>query len=381
MLSCVETERVLAVLEETLDKMKFLGSITPDILAHREELSQSAGDEVSRIIQEQRHLEKRYEELISERGALKGLSNKMKYKKNQKDIQDVSRKLRESTKKLCRSLKDNPDVGGNLLKIQKDRNNVEDLLRTVFRELAEKSTFDKLLATVDEDKKCEQDRENLVLLEKETTRAVQDLEKELEEEKYEHQEEVKRQNDLVETLKQKLSRMESTSAMQMEYRRAESMSKLASKQRTGNQVLKDHERKNSDLQFALDSGKTAHDVSSGYLSKKIEWVKKQTDEWNERFEKEKAAVEVQLAELKEKREQDHAKLIRFRKRADDERAEKAAIEAERLRQEDLERHNIAREKCEYHMANKLQDQWKVKQEAMKAAGGNKKKKKKKKKKK
>ena len=46
-------------------------SITPDVLQHRDELSQFVGDEISRIIQEQRQLEQRYEELIAQRGTLK----------------------------------------------------------------------------------------------------------------------------------------------------------------------------------------------------------------------------------------------------------------------------------------------------------------------
>ena len=35
-LSSIQTERVLAVLEESLDKLKFLGALTPDVLSHRE---------------------------------------------------------------------------------------------------------------------------------------------------------------------------------------------------------------------------------------------------------------------------------------------------------------------------------------------------------
>ena len=46
------------------------------------------------------------------------LANKFKYKENQREIQEVSRQLRESTKNLCRNLKDNPNISGNLLKIQ-----------------------------------------------------------------------------------------------------------------------------------------------------------------------------------------------------------------------------------------------------------------------
>ena len=111
-LSAIEAQRAIAVLEECLEKLAFLGSITPDVLAHRDELSQFVGDEISRIIEEQKRLEQKYEELIAQRGVLKGLSNKSKYKQNQVEIQDVSRALRESTKNLCRNLKDNPNISG-----------------------------------------------------------------------------------------------------------------------------------------------------------------------------------------------------------------------------------------------------------------------------
>ena len=51
--------------------LSWVGSITPDILGHREELSSLTGEEVSRAIVEQRVLEKRYEELIAVRSQLK----------------------------------------------------------------------------------------------------------------------------------------------------------------------------------------------------------------------------------------------------------------------------------------------------------------------
>ena len=58
-LSAIEAQRVIAVLEECTEKLVFLGSITPDVLAHCDELSQFVGDEISRIIEEQRQLERR----------------------------------------------------------------------------------------------------------------------------------------------------------------------------------------------------------------------------------------------------------------------------------------------------------------------------------
>lgn len=113
-LSPVEATRITAVLEEALAKLSFLSTMTPDILAHRDEVSALVGDEISRIITDQRSLELRYEALIEQRAGLKDLSSKNKYKELQREIQNVAYQLRESMKNLCRSLKENPDVGANL---------------------------------------------------------------------------------------------------------------------------------------------------------------------------------------------------------------------------------------------------------------------------
>ena len=102
-----------------------LCSVTPDLYQHRDELSRFIGDEITRAINEQRTLEKRYEELMTQRADLKapshnahahaaltmiacsqGLANKAKYKAVQEEIQDVSRALKESTNHLVRSLKE-----------------------------------------------------------------------------------------------------------------------------------------------------------------------------------------------------------------------------------------------------------------------------------
>ena len=76
-LTVIESARISSIIEEALEKLSFLASITPDVMAHRDELSQIVGDEITRIIQEQRGLELRYEELIAQRASLKALSNKV----------------------------------------------------------------------------------------------------------------------------------------------------------------------------------------------------------------------------------------------------------------------------------------------------------------
>ena len=101
-LMTIDAARISSIIEEALEKLSFLASITPDVLAHRDELSQIVGDEITRIIQEQRALESQYEDLVSQRNALKVQSNKAKVEENQTAIREVARALRESTKELTR---------------------------------------------------------------------------------------------------------------------------------------------------------------------------------------------------------------------------------------------------------------------------------------
>lgn len=218
-LSRVEAHRVSAILQETLEKLSFLETITPDVLQHRDELSQIVGDKISQIIQEQRDLEMKYETLVAERSQLKGLANKSKFKENQRQIQEVSRQLRESTKNLCRNLKSNPNVGGNLVKIQTERQALVDLLSRTIEELQDGS-FVTLVTRVTEDKRAQDKVHDVIQKEKEASNTVKRLDQgtdikshrnsvsliaiELTQAKAEHQREVVEQKEAIATLKENL---------------------------------------------------------------------------------------------------------------------------------------------------------------------------------
>ena len=209
-LGTIEAHRTEVILEEALEKLSFLGSITPDVLQHRDELSQFVGAEISRIIQEQRQLEKRYEELIAKRGTLKGLANKTKYKENQNEIQAVSLALRESTRNLCRNLKDNPNISGNLLKIQKERQELAELLTKTVADLRERGTFEQLARNVADALHRRDKVKELVANESALDEEVAGLDEALAREKSEFEKQKEEQTKEIDRLKAKLADMKST---------------------------------------------------------------------------------------------------------------------------------------------------------------------------
>merc|ERR1719293_367478 len=151
-LTDVEAFRAQVLLEESLKKLSFLTSISTSASVHGDELTQFMGDEISRIIQEQRDLERKYETLIAQRGSLKGLCNKAKFVETQREIQDVAHRLKESNKSLCRNLKENPNVQGNLLKMQAERAQVQEWLEETRTDLTETS-FANLVAKVENERR------------------------------------------------------------------------------------------------------------------------------------------------------------------------------------------------------------------------------------
>jgi hypothetical protein len=146
----------------------------------------------------------------------KGLANKSKYRENQMALQEVSRKLRDSTKNLCRNLKENPNVGGNLIKIQQERTDIEELFQDSFEEMEASATFTRLRKTVDADRQDEKDVANLIKREKQLAVDVKNLEEELEAVKVEYVRDVRERKQQISTLKKTLRTLQTTTKIRQQ---------------------------------------------------------------------------------------------------------------------------------------------------------------------
>ncbi|KAF0774520.1 hypothetical protein AaE_001780 [Aphanomyces astaci] len=342
-LSPIEATRASAIIEETIEKLSFLGSITPDILQHREELSQVVGDEISRIIQDQRRLEAKYESLISQRSVLKvspavpphilfnnpcsrcfldclylvrpnqGLANKSKFKENQREIQEVSRALRESTRSLCRNLKDNPNFGGNLLKIQYERQALVDLLDETKREL-KMCTYDSLVTYVTEGKNAADKAADLIETEKEAVEEVRRLTTELAREKMEHTRDVAEQKAAIALLKEQLLQVKSKTQIDIRYARNEAKAKTASTSRLYQQLIAEQRDKISVLATQCDTETRVHDETVTFLRGKHERLTHEFTHWTDKYESDVAAKQKELARLTDERAANLIKLEGLQKR-------------------------------------------------------------------
>lgn len=75
--------QVYAILKQTLEKLGLVGVITVDPKVQAQELTQSVGEEITRMISEQKKLEGRFEELVGLQHVLRHQPNKTKLVENQ----------------------------------------------------------------------------------------------------------------------------------------------------------------------------------------------------------------------------------------------------------------------------------------------------------
>ena len=327
-LSPVEAQRAVAVLEETTEKLTFLGSITPDVLQHRDELSKFVGDEISRIIHEQRQLEARYESLIAQRGALKGLANKSKYKEVQSEIQDVSRALRDSTKNLCRNLKDNPNISGNLLKIQRERQELIDILQRTLKELQETGTFNTLVTKVQEDKATQDRLHDIIQRERVMADAVRQLDKDLTQEKVDHQRQVSEQKTNITQLKEQLQSIKSKTTVDAKYFRKEAHAKTCSIMRLYRQDERAQEIKISDLTRKLEVENVVHDETTKFLRGKQKQLNEELEKWDKKYKTDYVQLEEQYEKLRLSRMQNLERLQHLQERQAGELAAESKAKAD-----------------------------------------------------
>jgi len=360
-LSYIESERVIAIIEDAAEKLHFLDSITPDVLQHRDELSKFIGDEIERTMSEQRALESRYEELIEQRAAMKGTHNKSRYKEIQDEIQDVSRALRESTNNLVRSLKENPNVSGNLIKVQRHRTELHDLLLRVIQEFRDRGTYYTVTYTVDEENSAKIKFEQLKAREKSLRETVEKLQEKLAEEQHLLQTTTQQQKRAITQLKDQLQEIKGTASNNSKFKKKESLAAVAAIWREFKLKERVLEESLGEKEDRMQTEIVVHGETKEFLGRKLKNLQDEIQGWESKYDTEIGAIDEQIRVLTENRESLLEKLGTLQSRRqvelDEDRAkdEAAALEKEMAKQKKalLKRQNQAARKIQAEMTSFL----------------------------
>ncbi|XP_071949916.1 dynein regulatory complex protein 9-like [Antedon mediterranea] len=207
------------VLDDTIDQLAVLGKIMPQTLENRPDANDIVGDEIGDILESQRNLETRYEQLILKRAELRegGRKEQLKVQENNQEIGDVIGGLRLKTNHFSKALKQNPLTPDNLAKVQKDRQYVQDILSATLQEMREQQQFTSLVkaVTLEQDNKTQ--LQNTILKEEEGRKRIKMLQRQIMNIKTEREEEIQQRDEMIAHLKDQLQEMKAKTNMEGKY--------------------------------------------------------------------------------------------------------------------------------------------------------------------
>lgn len=342
-LSEVEAFRAQVLLEEALNKLRFLANISTSG-SHGDELTQFMGDEISRIINEQRGLEKQYEELVAARGQLKGLCNKKKYQTIQLEIKNVSTRLKESNKNLCRNLKENPDLAGNVARMKDERATVQEWLEETKTDLLEFS-FQNLATKVEAEKRNQEQLSEMKKKESEASKEVRKLEEDLQKEQADYERETATANREIKDLKEEFQKNQNISLIESKFEQQKLRAREQALLRYHAQSLKKLEEELRELEAAKRTEETVHEQAQHFLEEKGRNLLELKKQWEEDFARDCHDKEVELTVLDERRaagerelqklqERCEAEVLKHKQREDEMRA---AVAVENEQRDQLQR--------------------------------------------
>ena len=302
------------------------------MLQHRDELSKFIGDEIAKTMSEQRVLERRYEELIEQRASMKGMINKSKYKEIQEEIQDVSRALRESTNNLVRNLKENPNVSGNLIKVQRDRIELRDLLLRCIAELRDRGSYLTISQKVDEENAAKIKVQQLRSREKALRETVASLQEQLTEEEKSFQRTVIEQRKAINQLKDDLLVLKGSTSTDAKFKRKESVASVSAIWREYKLKERLFEMKLKQLEDKLQTESLVHSETKEFLHRKQQSIQEEVQRWEAKYEKDVGELDRQITDMTTRESALVEKLTVLRARKEREVAEEKA----RKEQQDLE---------------------------------------------
>jgi hypothetical protein len=326
--SVIEGARFRAVIDDMLEKLSFLSIVTPDVLGHGDEMAALVGDEISATIREQRVLEARFEDLVKQVAAMKGVANKAKVGEVQAKLKAVSTQMRDSMRGLCRSLKDNPDVGDNLAKLAEERDALVELLTTTSDEVAESGHYHTLAEHVHTEGAARERVSAIAQREAATTLEVTTLTSTLRDEEEQHAVDMEAKRAELALLKDRLRKLKQDSTVTIRYVRKE----ITSKTETTGRVYSSEEAATAEaiekVKAQLAAEATAHELSLELLKRETDEYTRLAESWRARHAAEVAAKGAELKALTAERDAQKALLDKLQARYEKDLAVMTEKEAE-----------------------------------------------------
>eukprot|EP00730_Choanoeca_flexa_P000381 TRINITY_DN10176_c0_g1_i6.p1 TRINITY_DN10176_c0_g1~~TRINITY_DN10176_c0_g1_i6.p1 ORF type:complete len:262 (+),score=50.46 TRINITY_DN10176_c0_g1_i6:887-1672(+) len=133
--------QISALFQDAIDQLAVLGGVSNQG-DQSLQIATVVGDEIGRIVDEQRELELVYDELLSERAALQQSNDNVGLNANDQKLRDTAKQLKNSTATLVKALRQKPGAADAIIKVQAERKFVQNALEVALGEIKASRTFE-----------------------------------------------------------------------------------------------------------------------------------------------------------------------------------------------------------------------------------------------
>jgi len=332
-----------SIMEDCIDQLVILGKIMPTSFYGKPDTSQMVAGDIGAVLDNQRIVESRLDEVLSARSEGKG----------RPQVQDLVETLSATNRQVDQSMRQSPLSRDNVQKIQDDRLFCEKVLKQTYRELTHEQNFTALLNAVKQQVQKKVGLQQTIIKEEQGRRKIKQLQKQLVDVKKEKEAEVQQRNEMIAHLKDQLQEMKAKSNMEGKYVKKNAENQVHQNQQRCLLAEQDLKNQVDDLKNALEEEVRTHTEIETYLKTHQKILEEKVEYWMDKYEKDVEAKQHELSVLKASKAGDLDRLQELTRRY----AEYEKVVVEDRIEKEKQRRKKEQEELELKSAIRLQSWW------------------------
>lgn len=339
----IDSFKLEHLINESCEKIAFLGKINES----EDNSSELAGFEINKLLREQSKLEQDYASLIKRRSQLKGISNREEHKKVEEKISNVSRSLKENTKKLCRLFKENADLDSDSKKVRSDREELLTLLGQLLDNI-DKNTMDAFTESLNTELGEQNRLGDYMKTEKELALKIKDLKAKISEETKEFEDLRKEKKNTVHQLREEVTKAQTASHAKLRYEKKVSDMKVETAKRLNNQKMQQIQKEKDYVRELQNREEEVAKKQASFLTSEADHLLNEAKKTSDRMEDQKDVIRTDKLRLEVLIAKEKSIMANMREELAVEKAHRAA-EEERVA-------NLLKDQADEEEKNKVLDE-------------------------
>lgn len=338
-LEAVLLPQVGAVIQDCVNQLAVLGGVTPQANKDGGESTKLlVGDSIGQAVEKQHQLEAEYDRLLTAREELQRRGVAMeppgprhgqedggflsfrsakdiqppfaKLEENQRMIDNIAHRMKQSTQDLVTNMRQNPSAAENMVKIHSERQHVQDLMATMLDELDSDGTFTTLVKSVS-DEVLEKERfVETIMREEDSRERVQTLEHSREEIHAEKEERIVQLDETIFQLRDQLQETKARVALEGKYIKKEADVRVTVAAKRSAQTIDELAIQSDELRRLTAEEMKCHKEVTQFLEENFTALNGKLEKWTTKGDVDTDQKQRELDNLKEARRLDLDKLTK-----------------------------------------------------------------------